>query len=222
VLILINGNYLQALEKISASNNWITLVLLFLFLCVFLLKTIDAYKLKGAVFSVFKVSFIEREAEKKTDFFDVFQILIFTFSSIVISLLVFDFKAYKLGVNTNNFASFFTVFLSVSTFFLIKKALEFLLSHLFMVRKEVKFFIISKAYYINAISFLLYIAVILNQFTGLKQLYLYYFAAFLFLLQFVFHAVNNKKLIFKKLFYFILYICAFEIAPLFILFKLMF
>jgi hypothetical protein len=71
------------------------------------------------------------------------------------------------------------------------------------------------------LSFAFFIAIILFFYTGLKVQFLAYFVIILFLIRIVFHLINNKKLILSKLFYFILYFCAFEIAPLFVLFKLM-
>lgn len=222
MLILINENDLQAIEKITYSNYWTTILLMFLFVGVALLKTIDANRLKETVFSLFNVSFIESETDEKTNFFDVFQIIIFIFFVLVLSLLTHRFKINVLQIEADNFSSFYPVFLGLSFYFFIKKVLENLLSYLFLIKKEVRFFIISKYNYLYAVSFLLYIALILTEYVGFSTSYLLYFSTFLFVIQFIFHIIINKKLIFRELFYFILYICAFEIAPLFILFKLMF
>ena len=222
MLIFLNENYLQALEKIATSNHWITLVLLFLLFGIVLLKAINSKRLKGSLYSLINKNFINSESKESTGFFDVFQIVFFLFSVIVISLLVFNFKRYTFEADDLRFSSFLSVLLSLSSYFLLLKILENLFLYVFLIKKEVRFFVISKSNYFNAISFLLYIALVLNEYAHLKQTYLYYFACFLFLIRFVFHVVSNKNLIFRKLFYFILYICAFEIAPLFILFKLMF
>jgi hypothetical protein len=222
VLISLNENYLQALEKIATSNHWITLVLMFLLFGIVLLKAISSKRLKASLYSLFNKNFINTESKDNTSFFDVFQIVFFLFSAIVISLLVFNFKMYTSVTNDARFSSFLSVLIGLSSYFLLLKILENVFLYVFLIKKEVRFFIISKSNYLNAISFLLYIAIVLNEYAYLKQTYLYYFACFLFLVRFVFHVVSNKNLIFRKLFYFILYICAFEIAPLFILFKLMF
>jgi hypothetical protein len=44
----------------------------------------------------------------------------------------------------------------------------------------------------------------------------------LFLVRFLMILMINKNLIIKELFYFILYLCAFELAPLFVLFRWIF
>jgi len=222
VLILLNGNHLQALEKISTSNNWFTLIIMFLFMGIVLLKGIDPNRLKASAYSLFNVNYMKAESKENNNFFDGFQIVLFLFSVIVISLLAFSFKNYSLTTNYQDFSSFLSTFLILVSYFLLLRTLSYLFSNLFLVKNELSFFIISKYNYLYAISFLLYIAIVLNEYANLQDLYLYYFAVFLFFIRFVIHMATNKNLIFKKLFYFILYICAFEIAPLFILFKLLF
>ncbi|MDD7915428.1 DUF4271 domain-containing protein [Polaribacter ponticola] len=165
---------------------------------------------------------IESDSDEKTGFLDVFQIVLFLFTLLILSLIVFKFNIYKLSLSVERFSLFFSIFLVLSTFFLIKRTLEHLFSILFLIKKEIDFFIKSKYNYLYVISFLLYIAMILCEYGNFKQTLLLSFSAFLLVLRFVLVVVINKKLIFSKLFYFILYFCAFEIAPLFILFKLMF
>jgi hypothetical protein len=222
VLILLKENDLQALEKISTSNYWFTLIIMFLFIGIVLLKAINPVRLKGSAYSLFNVNFMKSEAKENASFFDGFQIVLFLFSVLVISLLAFNFKIYTLTTNYQDFSSFLSIFLILISYFLVLRTLSYLFSNLFLVKNELSFFIISKYNYLYAISFLLYIAIVLNEYANLQDIYLYYFAVFLFFIRFVIHVVTNKNLIFKKLFYFILYICAFEIAPLFILFKLLF
>ena len=222
MLILIIENNLQALEKIAYSNNWITILTMIMFVGVVLLKAIDSKRLKRIFFSLFNVNLIESDSDEKTGFLDVFQIVLFLFTLLILSLIVFKFNIYKLSLSVERFSLFFSIFLVLSTFFLIKRTLEHLFSILFLIKKEIDFFIKSKYNYLYAISFLLYIAMILCEYANFKQTLLLSFSAFLLVLRFVLVVVINKKLIFSKLFYFILYFCAFEIAPLFILFKLMF
>ncbi|MFQ3180805.1 MAG: hypothetical protein ACI9Z4_000391 [Polaribacter sp.] len=193
-----------------------------LFLGVVLLKALDTNRLKGSVFSLFNINFIESESEENTSFFNVFKIVIFLFTVIVLSLLAYRFKTYRLSINVTSFSSYLPVFLSLLSYFLIKRTLEYLLFYLFLIKRDVRFFIVSKVNYLHTITFLLYAAIVLSEYISFKQVYLFYFAALLFIVRFVIHIVSNKNLIFNKLFYFILYICAFEIAPLFILFKMMF
>lgn len=213
---------MQAIEKIVQTNNWITLLLLMLFVSIVLLKLLDTKRLKESFFIFFNFSLIEEDDIESSTFFDAFQVVIFLFSVAVFSILALQFKVFKFPETAMSFSSFAQVFMSLVSFFLLKRMLEYTLALLFLIKNGVLFFLISKNNYLYAVSFLLYIAIVLTEYSNLNQLFVFYFAVFLFLTRFVYYVVRNKKLIFNKLFYFILYICAFEIAPLFILFKLIF
>lgn len=213
---------MQALEKITYSNSWITILLLLLFASIVLLKTINAKKLKEIFFAIINFTLIEDEDLEGSSFFDIFQIVIFLFSLSTISLLVYKIKLYYSSDNSGNITSFLTFFGGLLFYFLIKRIFEYALSLLFLMKNNLQFFMISKTDYLYSISFLLYIAMILCEYANINEIYVFCFAVFLLAVRFVFILIRNKKLIFNKLFYFILYICALEIAPLFVLFKLMF
>ncbi|QNM84800.1 DUF4271 domain-containing protein [Polaribacter pectinis] len=213
---------MQALEKIFINTDWITILLVLLLGTIFFLKGLDAVKLKGYVFALFNKGFVENEVEENSTFPKAFQILMFLFSITVLSLVCYYCLIYFSETKIDGFYLFGITFLTVFFYFLIKRSLEYLLSLLFLIRKEVRFFLVSKSSYLYNISFYLFVSLVLLQYTKLNITFLTTFTTLLFLMRFIFHIINNKNLIFNKLFYFILYICAFEIAPLFILFKLMF
>ena len=213
---------MEAVEKVFINNSWFTLVIVFLFALVFFLKGLGGNKLKGYAVSIFNSHFIETELEENVTFFNSFHILIFSFSVAVISLLLYSFAENSLVVAQDGFHSFLYFVCITFLFFGLKWGLEYVLTVIFFIKKEVRFFLVSKFSYLYSISFLIYIGLILVEYTKLDKVFLAYFTGALFLIRFAVHLVNNKKLIFSKLFYFILYLCAFEIAPLFLLFKLMF
>lgn len=213
---------MQAIEKTLIDTNWITLLFLFLFTCIFLLKALSYSRLKGSVFSFVNHSFIEAEIEEKKSFFDVFQCVIFIFSMSVLSLLIYKVLIFYNFWISQGLDSYVKVLSVVSSFFLIKRLVEFMFSRLFMIQKKLRFFLISKATYLYSTTFFLLIVLVLVQYSQLNILFLVYFSMAIFPIRFLLHVRINKKLVFNGLFYFILYLCAFEIAPLFILFKLMF
>jgi hypothetical protein len=137
--------------------------------------------------------------------------------SLVISLITLQDKA-TLSVS---FSSFTTTFSLVSSYFVIKSFLEVAFSSLFLIKKELRFYIVSKFAYLYSISFFLLISFVVCQFGPLNVSSFSYIVILLFFIRFIFHVSINKNLIFSELFYFILYLCAFEIAPLLTLFKLM-
>ncbi len=222
MLILSKQINVQAIEKTVIDTNWITLLFAFMLACVFLLKGLSAPKLKGNISSLLHPGFIQKEVEDNSTFFNLFQSVIFIFSMLVLSLLFYDIGLYYAFFEASGFYTYFKVFGGVVSYFLIKWMLEFSLSLLFIIKKQVKFFLVSKSIYLYSVTFFLLIVLVLAQYSQLNTVFLIYFSVLMFLIRFLVHLASNKKLIFNKLFYFILYLCAFEIAPLFILFKLIF
>ena len=211
---------MQALEKIVINTNWISIILVFLFAIIAVLKIIDGDKLKGYVFALFNKGFIQDEVEENTSFFSSFYSLLFIFSSVVLALVT-SLLVAETNKNTSfSVSSFFLILGIIWSYFTIKSLLEIGVIRLFFIKKEVRFYVVSKFGYLYSISFFLIIFLVLFRFGPLNFSFFIATTLGLFFLKFVFQVVNNKNLVFGKLFYFILYLCAFEIAPLLIMFKL--
>ena len=213
---------MQALERTVIDINWITILLVLLFACVFLLKALNVNRLRGSVSSLINNSFIEAEIEENYSVFNLFKSVIFVFSMLVLSLFIYKIVLFYSTSIEQGFYTFFKVLSVVFSYFTIKWLLEYLFSLLFLINKGIKFFLVSKSSYLYSISFILLVGLVLVEYSQLNTRFLIYFSAVLFSVRFILHIASNKKLIFSELFYFILYLCAFEIAPLFILFKLLF
>lgn len=194
----------------------------FLFLCVFLLKTTDAKLLKQQVATIFKVPFVKLETDDTVGILNVYQIVLFLFTIGSFSLVLAFTQSYFKDQQTIKFSTYITLYCFVFFYFIVKWILENVLVRLFVIKNQLKFFLISKWSYLFSLAFVFYIGTILYVYSFLNMTYLLFIVILFFLLRFIFILITNKKLVFYKLFYFILYICAFEIAPLFILFKLVF
>ncbi len=190
--------------------------------CIFLLRGLSTVRLKGSVSSLLNKSFVESEIEENSSFFNPFKNVVFVFSITILSLLSYKIYLHYNSSSEQGFYTFLKILGVVFSYLTIKRLLEFLLSVIFKIDKKLDFFLVSKSIYLYSVSFFLLIAIVLVEYSQLNTLFLVYFSALLFSVRFIFHAVINKKLIFSELFYFILYLCAFEIAPLFILFRLLF
>ncbi len=211
---------MQALEKIVINTNWISIILVFLFAIIAVLKIIDGDKLKGYVFALFNKGFIQDEVEENTSFFSSFYSLLFIFSSVVLALVT-SLLVAETNKNTSfSVSSFFLILGIIWSYFTVKSLFEIGVIRLFFIKKEVRFYVVSKFGYLYSISFFLIILLVLFRFGPLNFSFFIAATLGLFFLKFVFQVVNNKNLVFGKLFYFILYLCAFEIAPLLIMFKL--
>ena len=211
---------MQALEKVAIHTIWIPMVLVLLLAIIAVLKIIDVEKLKGYALAIFNKGFLEDEVEEDTSFFSSFYSLLLLFSSIVLALVISLFVSEIRQHSFVTFSSFLYVLGIVFGYFLIKSLLEVFLTKIFLIEKQVRYYLISKFGYLYSISFFLLVFFILFQFGPLNFSSLIRIISVLFFISFILHLVNNKKLIFSELFYFILYLCAFEIGPLLILFKM--
>tara|TARA_B110000238_G_C16049878_1_gene405626 strand:- start:249 stop:890 length:642 start_codon:yes stop_codon:yes gene_type:complete len=210
----------QALEKVAIHTIWIPMVLVLLLAIIAVLKIIDVEKLKGYALAIFNKGFLEDEVEEDTSFFSSFYSLLLLFSSIVLALVISLFVSEIRQHSFVTFSSFLYILGVVFGYFVIKSLLEVLLTKIFLIEKQVRYYLISKFGYLYSISFFLLVFFILFQFGPLNFSSLIRIISVLFFISFILHLVNNKKLIFSELFYFILYLCAFEIGPLLILFKM--
>ncbi len=204
------------------SNDWMTLILMSLFVVFFLLSLMDVTRFQEIVSKLFKISFLEQQLVETFSIFSGFHLLFTLLSITVFSFFFFEVKVYYYGANSQNFQEFFNVFRLFFIYFFLKSFIENALIYLFMLQRGLAYFVVSEANYFFAISSYLFILILLKEYTNFNSTLLYYVAGFLFGISFIFHLISNKNLILNHLFYFILYICAFEIAPLLILFKLMF
>ncbi len=212
---------MQATEIISNSKNWIILVVLFLFLLIFALRILSYQKLKNNVFSLLDISTIEDDIDIFTEL-NTFQILFFVFNSTLLSLLFFCFKVESKSSYENSFFNFTTVFFGVLLFLTIKKIIEQVLLYIFNLKKVLNFFLKTKAETLNSFAIVQYVLLVLLLFTNLTFSLVLIVLVTMLVYRLVLIVIKNNNLIFSELFYFILYLCAFEIAPLFILFKMMF
>ena len=148
---------------------------------------------------------------------------VFTFFSfLMLSMTIYFIINNHQNDNTFLFSEYLSLSLIVFIYMILRFIIESLLMTLFEVKEVLLHFFLSKRSYLYTVSI------------GLLILNLFYFYSFqdksflisgfiiLFSVRFLLILFNNKNLIIKELFYFILYICAFEIAPLFVLFKLLF
>jgi len=213
---------LQAIDKITYSTYWITIVFVVLLGGVVLLKLLNEQKLMQRFYAIFNFTFIEDELEDGYKYLTPFEVVMFIFSATTLTILLAYLALYMEGKHKITFTLFLEVYGVVFLYFLTKRVLEFALVRLFLVQKKLLTFLNSKNHYLHSISFLIFILLVFYEYTDFKSIALFFFSFFLFVFRFLLFFIRNKKLIFNKLFYFILYICAFEIAPLFILFNLMF
>jgi len=161
---------------------------------------------------------------REQKFIDQFDSLLFV--NLIISLSIFSFVGYNTFVDSLQFelTTFIKLFVGIGAMILIKILLERLIGSLFDIDELIDSYIFQKTNYKNYIGlFLLPINIILIYAIQPTATIMYVVIAFIILINligFITSFKTHQKTILNNLFYFILYLCALEIAPYIILYKL--
>ncbi|WP_370630565.1 MULTISPECIES: DUF4271 domain-containing protein [unclassified Tenacibaculum] len=208
---------LQAIERTITNDNWITLVILFVIILLAIMKLIKPNKLLGYALAFFTPGFFQKKVQNNVSIYSPFHLLLFSFSSIVISLFLFFVFTPK--IYDQSFLNYLILLSIISLYFFIRRLLDFTFSNILGLSLVTKYFLYTKSGYLYTLSLWLFPAIILYQYAFKENLYLLSFFLILFAFRGFLILLNNKRLVISKLFYFILYFCVLEIAPLLILYK---
>jgi len=209
---------LQAIDRISTQDNWITLVIIFAIILLVIKKLIKPNLLLGYTIAFFISGFFKKKAQNNTPFYSSFNVLLFSFSYITISLFLF-LLVYPEKYN-HNFFNYFILFSTLTTYFTIKQILDYFLSNILGLTFVTKYFLIAKSGYLNTLSLWLFPTIIIYKYAFKSTIFLLTIFLILFIFRVFLILINNKKIVILKLFYFILYFCTLEIAPLLIAYKI--
>lgn len=215
---------MQAIPRGEISGDMVTLIFFISMLLAGLLKLINSQKITeySQLFFNFNKGSIETEAEENNSYFSGFHVLFFFYYTLSYTLLLYFLIGHLDSDFKKSFFSFSSLFLGVFCYVLGRRMLEYLLSILFRSVTTIRYFLVYKYSYANA-SALMILPIMMIYFYGYSNEYIL-FISFVIILVFrtLFLITNNKNIIRKNLFYFILYICTLEIAPLSILITFIF
>ncbi|PIA78610.1 DUF4271 domain-containing protein [Gaetbulibacter sp. 4G1] len=156
-------------------------------------------------------------------FLDKFDALLF--SNLVISVSIFSYLVYQYVTDTKIISVniLFKLGFGIGTFILIKVLIERLLASLFDIDKLIDKYLFQKISYKNYLGLLLLPINAILIFTIKPTLPIIYAVVILLLIINIMGVITSFKThqntIKNNLFYFILYLCALEIAPYIILYK---
>ncbi|GAA4804504.1 DUF4271 domain-containing protein [Litoribaculum gwangyangense] len=159
-------------------------------------------------------------------FLDIFDGLLF--GNLILSLSVFCYLIYQNLTETRevSFNIMFKLGIGIASFILIKVLVERLIASLFEIDKLIDTYIFQKISYKNYLGLLLLPINALLLYTFKPTLTLFYIIIGLLLIVNIVGLLSlfkaHQSLIKNNLFYFILYLCALEITPYIILYKVFF
>lgn len=210
--------HLQAIERLISENNWITLVIIFAIVLLAMMKSLKPNKLQGYTLAPFTPGFLKKKIEDNTSFYSPFYLLLFFFSTIVISL--FLFLVMVSSTNEHSFLSYLVLLTFTAFYFIVKYFLDFIISNILGLKSVTKYFIYIKLGYLNSLILWLFPALVIYLYSFNNRTFLLTLFGILFVFRGFLIIKNNKKIVIRKFFYFILYFCTLEIAPLLIVYKI--
>src|SRR5690606_20725188 len=157
-------------------------------------------------------------------FIDGFDMLLFL--NLVISISVFGYVSYRnlLYQHPFDIIVFLKVIFAVGAIILIKILLERLIGSLFEMDKLMDIYLFQKTSYKNFTGFVLFPINLLLVYSVTPTVLIFYIVIVIIvlvnLIGFIITLKNYQNIVVNNLFYFILYLCALEIGPYLILYKL--
>ncbi|HET8754220.1 MAG TPA: DUF4271 domain-containing protein [Salinimicrobium sp.] len=215
---------MEAIEKVAVSHDWITLLLLGVFILLAITKSVWTH-----LFADFSMLFATNKyvlsKGKEPKIFHPFNISMFIIN--VVSAALFLYIFYQVFYQTESDRPkilFLRIATAYATFVLLKFSMEKILANIISLDKQMDFYLFYKLTYRNFIALILLpLCIVFIYILPPTLTVLYICVSFILLVNFglmvsVFR--KNWQFISRNIFYFILYLCALEIGPYFILYKL--
>lgn len=216
----------EAKEIIHQNHHWVSLV--FLAILIFLTWAKVLYKDRllhtASLFIANKYLFIYFNKEKN-DIINLFQFLLFLTQILVLALLLyFANNLWQFSDRLNGLNGYLLLLAGVGLYFCLRYLIGLFLAEIFNIKTKYDKIVYDKVSYFNNLILWILPFLILSSYANIYQEIFFKITfsvlVILLILRYALVLANNKKLIVNNLFYFILYLCALEIAPLAIILKL--
>ncbi len=214
---------MQYLERIYTSQDWITLLIVACIVITTIAKI--AYPLRFQEFLRLPITnkyfFV---FGKKDPLYHLFNVLLFIPQAICIPLLLYQAMLWKYPSIVNNDPFLFIKLVIGFVVFVVSKiSLEKIIGIIFNIENIIHQYIYQKLSYRNLMSFLFLLTLfVLVYIIPINKEIILAFGLVIVCLNVValfYSYKTNGKLIIRNFFYFILYLCALEISPYIILYK---
>lgn len=215
----------EGIEKIAITSDWITL----LFIVVFVLIAILNFNYTERFSKIFSLVYSEKYY---TDFLKTRPLIFNRFHIIFFFVIVFNFslcvyfalKTYTTASEEGQFYFYFQILSMTIGYFILRYFTGFILAHIFELEEGQNYFTFIKISNLALISILIFpLLILVNYSVGFFHKFLITFsiiASLAIALFRYFVLIKNEKLSFNNLFYLFLYLCALELAPFIVVYKL--
>ncbi len=205
------------------SNDWFTFFIVLGLACLTISKYMFSHRFKDFVAVIGNSKYLKIYARDQK-FIDGFDALLF--GNLIISVSVFAYVVYSTFVSAAEFNpnQFFKLLFGVGVLFLIKILLERLIGSIFEIDELIDSYLFQKTTFKNYTGLILLpINCILIYTLEPSKSIIFIMLALLIvvnLVGFISTFKTHQKQLLNNIFYFILYLCALEIGPYLILYKL--
>ena len=214
---------MEVIERSSLSQDWITVLLLGVFLIL-----VVARKMYPQRFIDFTMLFATNKylliRGREPQINDPFNVLLFVVNIISVTLFIFLFYNTYMGQVERPQVLFLQIATAYTTIILLKFSLEKIIANILSLDHKMDYYMFYKLSYRNFLALVLLPISILLTYVWKPGLMAFYICAgillFLNLITIVGIFRKNQPYILNNWFYFILYLCALEIGPYYILYKL--
>jgi hypothetical protein len=216
---------IEATERFVFTKDWITIIFVLLFGLFVLSKYLNPDRFSRLFSLIYSRNYLVLYQKQAPVLVNSFHIVFSIIQILTFALTIFiGIKAYNSIARELEFTFFLTILTGVFTFFVLRFFLGKALSVLFQREKDFEYVTYLKLSYLSNFSLLIFPLLLIAYYVQYDSLgfafFVFILAVVLLLLYYALIIKNNQKMILKRLFYFILYLCALEIAPIILLYKL--
>lgn len=215
---------MEAIERNAVSLDWITLLLVLTVVLLVVAKYVFTQRFAhfSMLFATDKYLVLKG---KEPNLFHPFNIIMFAVNIISVGLFIYvSFLTFSDILPERPKILFLRIITAYTAFVLLKFSVEKILADVVSVNERINYYLFYKLSYRNFISLILLPVTILFIYVWEPgQLALYVVLGLILLVNLITLLsayIKNQQYILNNLFYFILYLCALEIGPYYILYKL--
>ena len=216
---------MDLIERYTLVPDWITLLILSSLVLISAAKMVQTTRFNDFVELVFTNKYFSMY-DKGSKVFSTFNLLLLANQIVVVSVFIFLLLVQiNPEISLNNHIVFIRVIGFYTLFIALKFYLEKIIANLFSMDKDIDRYLYQKLSYRNLISMMLLLINLIFLYALKPNTLLFGIIIFVVLfsniLSLIYSYKTQEKLIRSNIFYFILYLCALEISPYYILYKIL-
>ncbi len=214
----------EALNRVVFTQDWITIILLIVLVLISLLKINFSERFSKLFTLFYSDKYYTDYIKTKPFLLNTFHFIAFIIIFFNISLWVYySIQAFLPHIFLPNALFYFQILVVVLIYFILRYTIGLFFANIFELEGSQKYFTFLKISNLTLIMIVSYPFLIMFNYTTIA-LYKYWLIFGLVLILFLlffryFLMFKNERLKFNNYFYIILYLCALEIAPFIVIYK---